>query len=220
MEQRAPDRPDQREKMVSEQLIPRGIVAPKVLAAFRSVKRHRYVPAPFEAFSYADRPLSIGNGQTISQPYMVALMTQCLALEGGEKVLEVGTGSGYQAAILAEICREVHTVEKDAELCERARKILAQEGYGNIKFACRDGTKGWAEHAPFQGIVVTAASPRVPESLKAQLDDGGRLVIPVGDIYSQTLIVITRRGSDFLREEICGCVFVPLVGEEGWRKEP
>jgi protein-L-isoaspartate(D-aspartate) O-methyltransferase len=219
MEQIFPDRKEQREKMVSEQLIPRGIFAPKVLEAFRSVKRHLYVPASLEAFSYADRPLSIGNGQTISQPYIVALMTQCLALEGGEKVLEIGTGSGYQAAILAEICREVYTVERNSELCEKARKILLQEGYDNIRFTCGDGTKGWEDNAPFQGIVVTAASPKVPESLKSQLDEGGRLVIPVGDIYSQTLLVVTRRGSDFLTEEILGCVFVPLVGEEGWRKE-
>ena len=213
-----PDFGEERERMISEQLVPRGIVDPNVLEAFRKVKRHLYVPEPLDILSYADRPLSIGRGQTISQPYMVALMTQCLGLKGKEKVLEIGTGSGYQTAILAEICREVYTVERDSDLFERARKILSNEGYRNISFSCGDGTKGWEENAPFQGIIVTAAAPYVPESLKNQLDDGGRLVIPVGEIYSQVLEVITRRGDEFIKDEICGCVFVPLVGEDGWRK--
>jgi len=213
-----PDFGEERERMISEQLVPRGIVDPKVLEAFRKVKRHLYVPEPLDILSYADRPLSIGRGQTISQPYMVALMTQCLGLKGEEKVLEIGTGSGYQAAILAEICREVYTVERDSELSGRARNILSDEGYGNIRFSCGDGTKGWEENAPFQGIIVTAAAPYVPESLKNQLDDGGRLVIPVGEIYSQVLEVITRRGDEFTKDEICGCVFVPLIGEEAWRR--
>jgi protein-L-isoaspartate(D-aspartate) O-methyltransferase len=217
----SPEKPDldkERDKMILEQLVPRGIADPKVLEAFRVVKRHLYVPEPLAMFAYGDRPLPIGRGQTISQPYMVAVMTQCLALKGAERVLEVGTGSGYQAAILAEICREVYTIETDQELSERARNTLLQQGYDNIRFACGDGTKGWEEKAPFQGIIVTAAAPHVPKSLKNQLDEGGRLVIPVGEVHSQVLTVVTRHGSEFTEDEFFGCVFVPLIGEDGWQK--
>ncbi|MFC1480093.1 protein-L-isoaspartate(D-aspartate) O-methyltransferase [Candidatus Omnitrophota bacterium] len=207
----------QRKRMVDEQLIPRGISDPKVLKAFMSVQRHRFVPAPLDMASYSDRPLPIGEGQTISQPYMVAIMTQSLCLKGGEKVLEVGTGSGYQAAILAQICGRVYTVEREDRLSQRAKTLLLEEGYENIDFACGDGTKGWEEAAPFEGIIVTAAAPFVPEALKQQLAEGGRLVIPVGTMYSQMLMAIEKKGNDFITENICGCVFVPLIGEYGWK---
>lgn len=207
-----------RKHMVEEQIKKRGIEDEKVLEAFISVKRHLFVPGPFDEAAYSDRPLPIGRGQTISQPYMVALMTECLRLEGTERVLEVGTGSGYQAAILASIAKEVYTVERDEKLLEGAKKILLKEGFTNIEFDARDGTKGWEEKAPFDGIIVTAASPGIPESLKEQLAEGGRLVIPVGSRYSQMLITVTKKGRDFETEDVCGCIFVPLVGEEGWRE--
>jgi len=202
--------------MVEEQLVPRGITDPKVLDAFMAVKREDFVPAPYTVSAYADRPLPIGRGQTISQPYMVAVMTQCLGLEGGEKVLEVGTGSGYQAAILAEICGKVYTVEREEALLERSRAILAEEGYTNIEFSCGDGTKGWEDEAPFDGIMVTAGAPHVPGALKSQLAEGGRLVIPVGSRWGQMLEVIQRKGGEYIKEDVLGCVFVPLVGEDGW----
>lgn len=208
----------QRTRMVESQLALRGIADARVLKSFMKVPRHRFVIAPFDADPYADHPLPIGYGQTISQPYIVALMTECLHLEGAERVLEVGTGSGYQAAILAELCKEVYTVERDQRLLDGAKKVLDEEGYKNIKFALGDGTKGWKDESPFDGIIVTAASPTVPESLKDQIADGGRLVIPVGSRYSQMLMVIEREGDRFLEKNICGCVFVPLVGKEGWQE--
>lgn len=207
----------QRKRMVDEQLIPRGISDARVLSAFRKVPRENFVPEAFKVSSYADSPLPIGSGQTISQPYIVAVMTEALGLEGDEKVLEVGTGSGYQAAILAEICGQVYTIEREKPLLDRAEKVLTEEGYKNIKFVCGDGTKGFEEASPFDGIIVTAAAPYVPDSLKEQLSDGARLVIPVGELYSQMLISITRKGDDFIQENICGCVFVPLIGEDGWK---
>lgn len=209
---------EQRTRMVEMQLASRGIADPRVLKSFTKVPRHKFVTASLSEGSYQDHPLPIGCGQTISQPYMVALMTECLRLKGGERVLEIGTGSGYQAAILAELCEEVYTLERDELLLKRARDVLDSEGYKNIKFDKRDGTKGWIEEAPFDAIIVTAASPKVPESLLRQLKEGGRLVIPVGSRYSQMLQVIEKRGSDFLEKNICGCVFVPLIGEEGWSK--
>jgi len=147
---------------------------------------------------------------------MVALMTECLALKGGEKVLEIGTGSGYQAAILAEICGSVVTVEREINLLERSKKILSEMGYKNIEFILGDGTKGVEDRAPFDGIIVTAGAPYVPESLKKELAEGGRLVIPVGSFYGQMLQVITRKGDNYITKDICGCMFVPLVGEYGW----
>jgi protein-L-isoaspartate(D-aspartate) O-methyltransferase len=206
----------QRKKMVDEQLIPRGINDPRVLEAFMSVPRHVFVPGPFDVSFYADRPLPIGEGQTISQPYMVALMTECLRLEGDEKVLEIGTGSGYQAAILAKLCVHVCTIEREKRLLDRAQKILQEEGYDNIEFKCGDGTVGWEEEGPYDGIIVTAGAPHIPEALKQQLAEGGRLVIPVGGQYGQMLVVVTRRDKDFTQDSVCGCIFVPLIGEDGW----
>jgi len=208
---------DARKQMIKQQLLPRGIGDHKVLKAFGDVERHCFVPPVSLADAYEDYPLSIGYGQTISQPYIVALMTQSLQLKGGEKVLEIGTGSGYQAAILAELCDQVYTVEREENLFTQAEKTLLEQGYKNIKFRCGDGTKGWEEEAPFEGIIVTAGAPSVPQALKEQLAEGGRLVIPVGTMYGQMLKVIEKKGNNFCQEDICGCVFVPLIGEDGWQ---
>ena len=207
---------EQRKWMVDEQLIPRGISDARVLDAFRKVPRHHFVPVPYNVGSYGDHPLPIGSGQTISQPYIVALMTEALGLKGGERVLEVGTGSGYQAAILAELCGEAYTIEREKGLLEKSQKVLAKEGYDNIFFKCGDGTEGWLEEAPFDGIIITAAAPDVPEPLKEQLADGGRIVIPVGTLYSQMLVAVQKKGDEFSQENLCGCVFVPLIGRYGW----
>jgi protein-L-isoaspartate(D-aspartate) O-methyltransferase len=204
--------------MVSGQLVPRGISDPAVLKAFGHVPRQGFVPPGLADQAYADHPLPIGCGQTISQPYMVALMTQCLHPAGDSRVLEIGTGSGYQTAILAEICRRVYTVERDKVLLETAGKALSLGGYRNIELRHGDGTLGWPEEAPYDGIVVTAGAPRVPRALKEQLADGGRLVIPVGSLFSQVLLVITRHGHKYAENSVCGCVFVPLVGKDGWEK--
>ena len=206
----------EKERMVNEQILARGIKDSLVVAAFRKVPRHRFVPPDLSAQAYCDSPLPIGQAQTISQPYMVALMTELLGLKGGEKVLEIGTGSGYQAAILAEICKEVITVERNSILSEKAEKTLFGEGYSNIRFVCGDGTKGVREYAPFDAIIVTAGSPCVPEPLKAQLADKGRLIAPVGGLYEQVLVKIRRDKDIFLCDRICSCVFVPLKGENGW----
>jgi protein-L-isoaspartate(D-aspartate) O-methyltransferase len=207
-----------KKKMVDEQLIPRGISRPDVLDAFSKVPRHFFVPDSARHASYEDHPLQIGEGQTISQPYIVALMTQLLP-QGISRVLEVGTGSGYQAAILSEIYPEVHTVERKASLQEKAREILGNAGYGNIEFHTGDGTMGVNEAAPFGGIIVTAAAPSVPEPLIEQLKDGGSIVIPIGSLYSQVLTVVTKNAKDLSYEEICGCMFVPLIGKEGWKEQ-
>jgi protein-L-isoaspartate(D-aspartate) O-methyltransferase len=207
-----------RELMVQSQLEARGITDPRVLQAMRKVPRHLFVPEPIRYKAYDDMALSIGEGQTISQPYMVALMTELLCLRGTEKVLEVGTGSGYQAAVLAELAREVYTVERMESLSLRARKVLGELGYGNIHFRVGDGTLGWPEEAPFDRVIVTAAAPAVPEPLRQQLAEGGIIVIPVGERYSQQLLKGTKVG-DALREEYSiYCVFVPLVGAFGWRE--
>ncbi len=209
----------ERLSMVEEQLRKRGISDPRVMDAMAKVPRHLFVPPEHQAAAYEDRPLPIGQGQTISQPYMVAIMTQTLELEGNERVLEIGTGSGYQCAVLAELCHEVYTIERIPALIENAQRTLENLGYGNIRFRTGDGSKGWPEEAPFDRIVVTAGAPYTPGTLKAQLADGGRLVIPTGPKYAQTLYRITRKGNEFTDEEITGCVFVPLVGDFGWKDE-
>ena len=202
--------------MVRRQLEARGIVDPGVLRAFRLVPRHEFVPSSQQHMAYEDTPLPIGRDQTISQPYMVAIMTEALRLRGGERVLEVGTGSGYQAAILAEMGCEVHTVERDPELADEAEGRLLRLGYRGVKVHRGDGTLGLPDQAPFQGVVVTAGGPRVPASLQEQLGAGGVLVIPVGDRGSQDLLRVTRTRDGFREENLGGCRFVPLVGEEGW----
>ena len=206
----------EREEMVTRHLETRDISDGRVIEAFRKVPRHEFIPPELKAESYADHPLPIGSGQTISQPYIVALMTQCLELVGAEKVLEIGTGSGYQAAILAELAREVYTVERYDDLADRASAILGK--YQNVHVRIGDGTEGWPEHAPYDGIIVTAGAPGAPQPLLDQLTDGGRLVIPVGGSFSQTLVVYKRHGEVFDETTVCGCVFVPLVGKYGWKR--
>ena len=201
---------------IDNQLVARGISDARVLDAMRRVPRHVFVEADAQALAYADRALPIGDGQTISQPYMVAAMTEALRLQGHEHVLDVGTGSGYQAAILAELARDVVTIERRPELADAARARLDSLGYRNIRVIVGDGSIGYVDHAPYDGILVAAASPRVPESLKHQLADGGRLVIPVGPADEQRLTIVTRDGDRFAESVHEGCVFVPLVGAEGW----
>ena len=204
--------------MVDEQLRRRGISDRRVLEAMAKIPRHLFVPEDYQSSAYEDRPLPIGEGQTISQPYMVAIMTQSLELKGQEKVLEVGTGSGYQAAILAELARSVYTVERIPSLTQSARKVLDDLGYENILFRTGDGSKGWPEEAPFGGIIVTAGAPDIPQTFKDQLTEGGILVIPTGPRYTQTLFKLTREGDQFVEEDVTGCVFVPLVGDHGWKE--
>jgi len=201
---------------IDDQLVARGIRDTRVLDAMRRVPRHEFVEHEAQGLAYADRALPIGDGQTISQPYMVAAMTEALRLQGRERVLEVGTGSGYQAAILAELAREVVTIERRPELADAARDRLDSLGYRNVRVVVGDGSVGYEDHAPYDGILVAAASPRVPESLKHQLADRGRLVIPVGPPDQQRLTIVSRDGDRFLESVHEGCVFVPLVGAEGW----
>ena len=212
------DLSDQRAAMVQEQLVARGVRSELVLAAMRRVPREKFVSEDFRDLAYDDSPLPIEAGQTISQPYIVAFMTESLGLQGGEKVLEIGTGSGYAAAVLAEIAAEVYTVERVAKLASHAAITLAGLGYQNVHVLHSDGTRGWPEFAPYDGIVVSAGGPSVPESLKAQLKVGGRMVIPVGSIADgQELIRVTRISeSEFQTKEIADVRFVPLIGKEGW----
>jgi len=200
-----------RERMVRDQIEARGVADARTLAAMRKVVRHRFVPPEVAALAYADHPLEIGDGQTISQPYIVAVMSEAIGLRGGEKVLEVGTGSGYQAAVLAEMGARVYTMEIVPTLARRARETLARLGYRSIEVREGNGWAGWPEEAPFDAIVVTAAPPTIPEALKAQLRDGGRLVIPVGDDV-QELRLVTRRGATFEDKRLLMVRFVPLVG--------
>lgn len=207
-----------RKRMVEEQLIPRGIQDPKVLAAFQKVERHKFVPKDLTANAYADFPVPIGSGQTISQPYIVALMTECLGLTGEEKVLEIGTGSGYQAAILAELAKEVYSIERFGNLAKTAEEVLSGLGYANIKIKVGDGTLGWPEAAPFDRIIITAASPRIPLPLTEQLRDNGKLIMPLGETFSQVLTLFEKKENKLESTQICGCVFVPLVGKYGYKQ--
>lgn len=206
-----------RERMVREQLESRGITDQRLLQVMRELPRHLFVPQDMACEAYQDNPLPIGTGQTISQPFMVALMTELLDLRGGEKVLEVGTGSGYQAAILGKLAREVISIEKHANLAGGARRTLQSLGIDNVEVRVGDGSLGLPGEAPFDAIIVTAGSPGVPRPLLEQLADGGRLVIPVGSSGMQTLTLVTREGGDYRTEEKGGCVFVPLVGRHGWK---
>ncbi|MCH7805700.1 MAG: protein-L-isoaspartate(D-aspartate) O-methyltransferase [Proteobacteria bacterium] len=208
----------ERQAMVERHLKARDISDPKVLAAMGKVRREAFIPEQFRINAYADRPLPIGEGQTISQPYIVALMTQALELKGGETVLEIGAGSGYAAAVLSEIADQVFTIERHQPLADAARKTLKAEGIKNVTVICGDGTKGLEKEAPFDAIVATAAGPKVPETLKKQLKISGRLVVPVGGAgYFQRLMKITRTAEDkFEQADLGGVSFVPLIGEEGY----
>jgi len=201
-----------RERMVSTQIEARGITDPRVLAAMRKVSRHLFIPEAERELAYDDGPVPIGEGQTISQPYIVALMTELIRPQPGDRVLEVGTGSGYQAAVLAELAAEVYTIEILEPLALRAASLLRDLGYANVHTRIGDGYRGWPEKAPFDAIIVTAAPGRVPEPLKQQLAPGGRLVIPVGTAY-QELVLITRTASGFREEAVTPVRFVPMTGE-------
>lgn len=208
----------EREEMIAL-LRDRGIIDQRILRAFSMVERHVFVPEPFTNRSYEDCALPIGKGQTISQPYTVAFMTQVLDVHPGDRVLEIGTGSGYQAAILAALGTHVFSIERDSDLLAGARKILERLGY-RVASKTGDGSVGWDEFAPFNGIIVTAAAPDVPRALMGQMAEGGRLVVPVGSREIQSLAVITRTGDRFDRRQIDSFKFVPLVGKNGWQEVP
>jgi len=207
-----------RERMVTTQILSRGVRNPYVIKAMKKVPRHKFVEPPYAEDAYSDYPLQIGCGQTISQPYMVAVMTELIEPEPEHRVLEIGTGSGYQSAVLAEIVKEVYSVERCAELASKAQKVLNELGYTNVKIKVDDGTQGWEEHAPYDGIIVTAGAPEVPKPLIEQLREGGRLVIPIGSRFSQMLVRVTKRGNKLDYEELFGCVFVPLIGKFGFKE--
>ncbi|HEY5648803.1 MAG TPA: protein-L-isoaspartate(D-aspartate) O-methyltransferase [Nitrospiria bacterium] len=206
-------------QMVDEQLVVRGIRDPRVLSAMGRVPRHIFVEEALADRSYGDHALPIGERQTISQPYMVALMTEALQLRGSERVLEIGTGSGYQTAVLAELAAQVFSIERIDLLAARARRLLSSLSYSNVAVKVFDGTRGWQEEAPFDGIIVTAGSPEVPEPLLEQLKVGGKMVLPVGDRSKQVLKKVVKTRSGFDSESLTGCVFVPLIGSHGWSVE-
>ncbi len=205
-----------RRRMVRDQIAARGIRDQRLLKVMEEVPRHEFVDEALWGQAYNDYPLSIGDGQTISQPYMVALMTDAMGLSGHEKVLEIGTGSGYQTAVLARLCDWVYSLERIESLSRRAQNILERIRVFNVNLIVGDGSKGHPPEAPYDGIMVTAGAPSVPEPLVAQLAEGGRLVVPVGDRRVQTLMRITKKGGEALREDLGGCRFVDLVGEHGW----
>jgi protein-L-isoaspartate(D-aspartate) O-methyltransferase len=207
---------EQRAAMVEQQLRRRGIRAENVLAAMREVPRHEFVPAEGRAMAYADAALPIAGGQTISQPLIVAIMAEALELGGMERVLDVGTGSGYNAAVLSHLAREVFSIERQAKLAEEARETLQTLGYQNVHIVTGDGSEGWPKAAPFDAIVVAAAAPVIPPPLLEQLKEGGRLVIPVGGIENQELVRIIRRAGGCVRRTLCPCRFVPLSGRYGF----
>lgn len=207
-----------RQRMVVEQLVKRGIKDSRVLQAMGKVPRHLFVDPALKSRAYDDYPLPIGEGQTISQPYMVAIMTEALELKGHERVLEVGTGSGYQTAVLAELASKVYSIERIEALAHRAADRLLQLGYSNVQIKVGDGSLGWAEEAPFDAILVTAGAPSVPQALLQQLAEKGCLVIPVGEAHAQILKKIVRKGESYCYTDLVGCVFVKLLGEQGWRE--
>ena len=206
-----------RKRMVEEQIMARGIHEPRVIAAMRSVPRHCFIPPEDLAWAYSDGPLPIGFGQTISQPYIVALMTELLELEQADRVLEVGCGSGYQAAVLGELAAEVHTIEVIPELAQQAEKTLAVQGYTTIHVHTGDGSAGWPEAAPYNKILVAAAAPEAPQRLLDQLAEGGQMVIPVGSRSVQQLEVWKRTGQEFSHKKNVEVCFVPLRGRFGWK---
>ena len=208
-----------RQRMVDEQIASRGIKDIRVLNVLNKVPRHLFVEEALQGQAYNDYPLPIGEKQTISQPFMVALMTEALELKGDEKVLEIGTGSGYQTAVLAELAEWVYSIERIRSLANRARGILYELHYYNIEIGISDGTQGWNEKGPFQAITVTAGAPDIPQPLLDQLTVGGRLVVPIGDAFSQTLVRVMRMKKGFKREDMGGCHFVRLIGKYGWQEE-
>ncbi|NWF94154.1 MAG: protein-L-isoaspartate(D-aspartate) O-methyltransferase [Syntrophaceae bacterium] len=213
------DFPKARSKMVEEQIISRGIRDLRVIEAMKKVPRHLFVEEALQSQAYSDHPLPIGEKQTISQPYMVALMTEALELKGKERVLEIGGGSGYQTAILAELSERVFSIERIRSLAIRARQLLYELGYYNVEIKIFDGTLGWPEEAPFDAILVTAGAPDIPGPLVDQLSIGGRLVIPVGDEYAQDLFRVRKTKEGMVREDLGGCRFVKLIGRYGWESE-
>jgi protein-L-isoaspartate(D-aspartate) O-methyltransferase len=213
------DFPKARLKMVEEQIISRGIQDPRVIAAMKKVPRHLFVEEALQSQAYNDHPLPIGEKQTISQPYMVALMTEALQLTGKEKVLEIGAGSGYQTAILAELAEKVYSIERIRPLAIRARQLIHELGCFNVEIKIFDGTYGWLEESPFEAILVTAGAPDIPLPLLDQLARGGRLVIPVGDAFVQDLIRVTKTEEGIKKEDLGGCRFVKLIGKYGWDEE-
>jgi protein-L-isoaspartate(D-aspartate) O-methyltransferase len=206
-------------KMVEEQIVSRGIKDAKLIAAMKKIPRHLFVEEALQNQAYNDHPLPIGEKQTISQPYMVALMTEALLLTGKEKVLEIGTGSGYHTAIVAELSEKVFSVERIRSLGIRARKLLYELGYFNVEIKIFDGTFGWVEEGPFDAIVVTAGSPDIPQPLIDQLVMGGKLVIPVGNTFIQDLFRVTKTEEGVKKEDLGGCRFVKLIGKYGWETE-
>lgn len=210
---------EQRKLMVEEQIRQRGITDPAVLEAMLKVPRHLFVPRDLRMFSYEDRPLPIGEGQTISQPYIVAYMIDALEPKDSDRVLEIGTGSGYAAAVLSRVVKEVYTIERVERLAQKAGQVLKQLGYDNIVTRTGDGSLGWPEAAPFDGIIVSAGAPVVPDALAEQLAPGGRLVIPVGDRVYQNLVRVRRKDNgELVQEYLAGVCFVPLIGEQGWKR--
>jgi protein-L-isoaspartate(D-aspartate) O-methyltransferase len=209
-----------RERMVKNQLVPRGIMDQGVLRVMGEIQRHLFVEEALAGEAYNDHPLPIGHKQTISQPYIVALMTQTLELTGHEKTLEIGTGSGYQTAILAELSKTVYTIDRIRPLIEKSRELLEKLGYTNIRFKAFDGTLGWKEYAPYDAIMVTAGAPKIPQPLMEQLVDRGRMVIPIGNKYSQDLIKITKKKDTYREENLGECRFVDLIGVHGWKEDP
>jgi len=205
--------------MVDEQIVARGIKDGRVIDGMRKISRHLFVEEALQSQAYNDYPLPIGHGQTISQPYMVALMTEALELKGHEQVLEIGTGSGYQTALLAILAEKVYTIERISDLAGRARKTLDELGCYNVEIKIFDGTFGWREKAPFDTIMVTAGAPDVPEPLLDQLAIGGRIVIPVGEAGLQDLFQVTRTEREFVKKNLGGCRFVKLIGRHGWDEE-
>jgi len=206
-----------RERMVATQIAARGVGDEQVLAAMRRVPRHLFVPAEVRGSAYSDYPLPIGHGQTISQPYIVAMMTSLLQIQPDDRLLEIGSGSGYQAAVLGILAREVISIERIPEVAQLARKNLADAGITNVTVVIGDGTLGFPGGAPYDGVLITAATPSIPSPLVEQLAEGGRLVAPVGSRDLQELVRLTRKGHDLTRESFGGVVFVPLLGEHGWK---
>jgi protein-L-isoaspartate(D-aspartate) O-methyltransferase len=206
-----------RTEMVETQIRKRGIQDPGVLRAMATVPRHGFVPEQFKQLAYTDEPLGIGEGQTISQPYIVAAMTAALCLQGTEKALDVGTGCGYQAAILSVLCKEVFSIEYRPQLAREAADRLQRLGFTNVHVHTGDGSLGLKESAPYDAILVAAAAPKIPEPLREQLADGGRLIVPVGAEDHQHLVLVTRRGNQYTTERREGCRFVPLLGRYGWQ---